>query len=90
MKGEFKMKLVLTTKNALKYEATHGVDIIEKLQEISEEGSVKIKDTVDLFLARGDNLTIDDFEAWDATFVEKAEAIINAVLVYAQGETEGK
>lgn len=84
------MELKLTTKRALEYEKRTGVDIIEKLKEISEAGSVKIKDIVDLFLAMGDNYTVEMFEQWDKPFVEKATDIINAVLVYAQGSVEGK
>lgn len=84
------MELKLTTKRALEYEKRTGVDIIEKLKEISESGSVKIKDIVDLFLAMGDNYTVEMFEQWDKPFVEKATDIINAVLVYAQGNVEGK
>lgn len=84
------MELKLTTKRALEYERRTGVDIIEKLKEISESGSVKIKDIVDLFLAMGDNYTVEMFEQWDKPFVEKATDIVNAVLVYAQGNVEGK
>lgn len=90
MKGEDTMELKLTTKRALEYEKRTGVDIIEKLEEISKSGSVKIKDIVDLFLAMGDNYTVEMFEQWDKPFVEKATDIINAVLVYAQGSVEGK
>lgn len=84
------MELKLTTKRALEYEKRTGVDIIEKLEEISKTGSVKIKDVVDLFLAMGDNYTVEMFDQWDKPFVEKATDVINAVLEYAQGSVEGK
>lgn len=84
------MELKLTTKRALEFERRTGVDIIEKLEEISKSGSVKIKDVVDLFLAMGDNYTVEMFDQWDKPFVEKATDIVNAVLVYAQGTVEGK
>ncbi len=84
------MELKLTTKRALEYERRTGVDIIEKLEEISKSGTVKIKDIVDLFLAMGDNYTVEMFEQWNKPFVEKATDIINAVLIYAQGSVEGK
>lgn len=84
------MELKLTTKRALEYERRTGVDIIEKLEEISKTGSVKIKDVVDLFLAMGDNYTVEMFDQWDKPFVEKATDVINAVLEYAQGSVEGK
>jgi len=84
------MELKLTTKRALEYEERTGVDIIEKLREISESGTVKIRDIVDLFLAMGDNYTVEMFEQWDKPLVEKATDIINAVIVYAQGNVKGK
>lgn len=84
------MELKLTTKRALEYEERTGVDIIEKLREISESGKVKIRDIVDLFLAMGDNYTVEMFEQWDKPLVEKATDIINAVIVYAQGNVKGK
>lgn len=84
------MELKLTTKRALEYERRTGVDIIEKLEEISKSGSVKIKDVVDLFLAMGDNYTVEMFDQWDKPFVEKATDVVNAVLLYAQGTIEGK
>lgn len=84
------MELKLTTKRALEFERRTGVDIIEKLEEISKSGSVKIKDVVDLFLAMGENYTVEMFDQWDKPFVEKATDIVNAVLIYAQGTVEGK
>ena len=84
------MELKLTTKRALEYEKRTGVDIIEKLETISKTGSVKIKDVVDLFLAMGENYTVEMFDQWDKPFVEKATDIVNAVLEYAQGTKEGK
>lgn len=84
------MELKLTTKRALEYEAKTGLDIIEKLQEIAEAGSIKIKDILDLFAAMGENYTAEVFDAWDATFVDKASAIIEAIVFYAQGNIAGK
>jgi len=84
------MELKLTTKRALEFEKRTGVDIIEKLETISKTGSVKIKDVVDLFLAMGENYTVEMFDQWDKPFVEKATDIVNAVLEYAQGTKEGK
>jgi len=84
------MELKLTTKRALEYEKRTGVDVIEKLETISKSGSVKIKDVVDLFLAMGENYTVEMFDQWDKPFVEKATDIVNAVLEYAQGTKEGK
>lgn len=84
------MELKLTTKRALEYEKRTGVDVIEKLETISKSGSVKIKDVVDLFLAMGENYTVEMFDQWDKPFVEKATDIVNAVLEYAQGTREGK
>jgi len=84
------MELKLTTKRALEFEKRTGVDVIEKLETISKTGSVKIKDVVDLFLAMGENYTVEMFDQWDKPFVEKATDIVNAVLEYAQGTKEGK
>lgn len=82
------MELKLTTKRALEFEKRTGVDVIEKLETISKSGSVKIKDVVDLFIAMGDNYTVEMFDQWDKPFVEKATDIVNAVLIYAQGTVE--
>lgn len=90
MKGEGAMELKLTTKRALEYEKKTGVDVIEKLEEISKTGSIKIKDVVELFEAMGDNYTVEVFEAWDEPFVDKATKIVNAVLEYTQGNASGK
>lgn len=84
------MELKLTTKRALEYETKTGVDIISKLEEISKSGSIKIKDIVALFEAMGENYTVEMFDAWEKPFVDKAADIVNAVLVYAQGNVEGK
>lgn len=84
------MELKLTTKRALEYEKRTGVDIMEKLVEIGKTESVKIKDVVELFEAMGDGYTIEVFEAWELPFAEKAVAIVNAILVYAQGNSMGK
>ncbi len=84
------MELKLTTKRALAYEQKTGVDIITKLESIAKEGSIKIKDVVDLFEAMGENYTVEMFDQWDKPFVEKANDIVNAILIYAQGTTAGK
>lgn len=84
------MELKLTTKRALAYEKEFGIDIIEKLAEISETGTVKIKDVVDLFKTMGENYTVEMFDQWEEPFVDKATAIINAVVIYAKGSLEGK
>lgn len=79
------MELKLTTKRALAYEAKTGHDIMQKCQEISKTGEVSLKDVVDLFEAMGDGYTVDDFDNWDASFVDKATAIFNAVTEFVQG-----
>jgi hypothetical protein len=84
------MELKLTTKRALAYEQKTGIDIITKLESIAKEGSIKIKDVVDLFEAMGENYTVEMFDQWDKPFVEKANDIVNAILIYAQGATAGK
>jgi hypothetical protein len=84
------MELKLTTKRALAYEQKTGVDVITKLESIAKEGSIKIKDVVDLFEAMGENYTVEMFDQWDKPFVEKANDIVNAILIYAQGTTAGK
>ena len=84
------MELKLTTKRALAYEQKTGIDIITKLESIAKEGSIKIKDVVELFEAMGENYTVEMFDQWDKPFVEKANDIVNAILVYAQGTTAGK
>jgi hypothetical protein len=84
------MELKLTTKRALAYEQKTGIDIITKLESIAKEGSIKIKDVVDLFEAMGENYTVEMFDQWDKPFVEKANDIVNAILIYAQGTTAGK
>lgn len=84
------MELKLTTKRALEYEQKTGVDIITKLESIAKEGSIKIKDVVELFEAMGENYTVEMFDQWDKPFVEKANDIVNAILIYAQGTTAGK
>lgn len=84
------MELKLTTKRALAYEQKTGVDIITKLESIAKEGSIKIKDVVELFEAMGENYTVEMFDQWDKPFVEKANDIVNAILIYAQGTTAGK
>lgn len=84
------MELKLTTKRALEYESRVGVDVLEKLEDISKTGTVKIKDIVDLFVAMGENYTVEMFDQWDKPFVEKAADIVNAIVIYAQGVLEGK
>ncbi len=84
------MELKLTTKRALAYEQKTGIDIITKLESIAKEGSIKIKDVVDLFEAMGENYTVEMFDQWDKPFVEKSNDIVNAILIYAQGTTAGK
>lgn len=84
------MELKLNTKRALEYERKTGQDIIEKLESISKEGTVKIKDVVELYLTMGENYTVEMFDQWDKPFVEKAQDIINAILEYAQGKNAGK
>ena len=84
------MELKLTTKRALEYEERTGNDIVTKLQEIGNTGAVKIKDVVDLFAAMGDSYTVDVFDAWDATFVDKATAIFNEVKRFVNGANEKK
>ena len=84
------MELKLTTKRALAYEQKTGTDVITKLESIAKEGSIKIKDVVDLFEAMGENYTVEMFDQWDKPFVEKANDIVNAILIYAQGTTAGK
>lgn len=84
------MELKLTTARALKYEEKTGLDIMLKLEEISKLGTIKVKDVLELFEAMGENYTVEVFDAWEIPFVEKATAIINAVVIYAQGSIEGK
>lgn len=84
------MELKLTTKRALEYERKTGTDVITKLESIAKDGSVKIKDVVELFEAMGENYTVEMFDQWDKPFVEKASDIVNAILIYAQGTAEGK
>lgn len=84
------MELKLTTKRAMAYEAKTGNDIISKMQEISDTGRVTIKDAFQLFEAMGDNNTVEVFDAWDASFVDKTTAIFNEVKRFIGGDTEKK
>lgn len=84
------MELKITTARALEYEARTGVDIVEKMKEIGETGVIKVKDTVELFKACGENYTVEMFDAWDVSFAEKAKMIVEAVKIYLQGQGSKK
>ena len=84
------MELKITTARALAYEESTGSDIVEKMKEIGETGVIKVRDTVELFKACGDNYTVEMFDAWDAPFTEKAKKIVEAVKKYLQGQDTKK
>lgn len=73
------MELKLTTKRVLEFEDRTGKDVMKLLQSIAESGTVSVRDVVDLFIACGENYTVEMFDAWDASFVHKSEAIMKAV-----------
>ncbi len=76
------MELKLTTKRALEFEEKTGKDLIVFVQEIGETGKITVKDMLSLFEAMGENYTIEVFDAWDADFMTKSTAIMNAVKAY--------
>lgn len=80
------MELKLTTKRVLAYEAETGNDIVSKMQEIGETGTVKFKDVIDLFSAMGEGYDVDKFDAWEGSFIEKATAVFNEVKRFINGE----
>lgn len=79
------MKLKLTTLRALQFEKRTGKDIVKVLKKISDTGEVSVVEIVELFSALGDDYTPEKFDEWEASFTEKAEAIIQAVAVYLNG-----
>lgn len=80
------MDLKLTTKRALEYEERTGKDILIFIQEIAKTEKITIKEVIDLFLAMGENYTIEDFDKWDISLTEKITEIMNAVKEYTQGK----
>ena len=79
------MELKLTTKRALEFEARTGQDLIEFVKAVGETGRITVKAILDLFEACGEGYTVEVFDAWEASFTEKAEAIMNAVKEYIGG-----
>lgn len=80
------MELKLTTKRALEYEERTGKDLFKFLQEVAKTEEVTIKDIVELFIAMGDNYTVEVFDAWDIPFKEKVVAVMTAAKEYVQGK----
>jgi len=80
------MELKLTTVRALKYEEKTGNDILEFMKKVADTGLIKIKDVLELFMACGEGYNETTFDAWDASFSEKAVAVMEAVKVYIQGK----
>lgn len=76
------MELKLTTKRILEFEERTGKDVLDLLQNIAKTNRVSVKDMVELFIACGEGYTLEMFEAWEASFMEKSEAILNAVAKY--------
>nr|DAH56649.1 MAG TPA: tail tube protein [Caudoviricetes sp.] len=76
------MELRLTTKRVLEFENRTGKDVLKLLQEIAKTNEVSIKDIVELFIACGENYTVEMFDMWDIPFVEKTQAIMDAVSKY--------
>ncbi len=80
------MKLEITTKRALEFEERTGKDIIELLKSMQKTKSFKIRDVVDLFIACGENYTVDMFDSWDVPMADKVTEIMKAVEVYFSGK----
>lgn len=79
------MELKLTTKRALEFEERTGKDIMVFLQEVAQTGKIGVKDIVEIFCSLGEGYTVEVFDAWDATFTEKCEAIMKAIQEYVRG-----
>ena len=79
------MELKLTTLRALEYERKTGKDLVAFMKEVSDTGTISIKDTVQLFAAMGENYTPALFDQWEGSYVEKIEAIVNAIRDYIDG-----
>lgn len=80
------MKLKLNTVRALQYEERTGKDILVFLEGVAKTNEIKIRDIVDLFMAMGDGYTVEDFDKWDKPYIDKVNAILEAVKEYAQGK----
>lgn len=80
------MNLKLTTKRAIEFEKRTGKDLLKALEEIAQSGKISLNDIVELFIALGDNYTIEMFDAWEASLVDKLNAIVMAIKEYTQGK----
>lgn len=76
------MKLKLTTKRALEFQKRTGKDLMRLLNEVDKTEVIELSDAVELFCCLGDGYTVDDFDAWDASFGDKLTAILQAVADY--------
>lgn len=80
------MKLELNTKRALKFEERTGVDLIQLLRQIHDTQTFKLRDIVDLFIACGDDYTVEMFDSWDAPLSDKVNQIIAAIDAYFEAK----
>lgn len=76
------MELKVTTKRVLAYEEKTGKDLFEFLKTVEETDKIKVRDLVELFEICGEGYTVDVYDAWEATFIDKCEAIFNAIGKY--------
>ena len=80
------MDLKLTAKRAMEFEARTGVDLLIYLKQVAETGEISMKMLIELFMAMGDNYTVDTFDNWDAPYTTKVTAIMNAVKEFTDGK----
>lgn len=80
------MYLKLTAKRAMEFEARTGKDLLIALKEVAETGEITMKLMIELFISMGDGYTVDDFDKWDASYKDKATAIMNAVKEFTDGK----
>ena len=80
------MNLKLTAKRAMEFEARTGVDLLIYLKQVAETGEISMKMLIELFMAMGDNYTVDTFDNWDAAYTVKVTAIMNAVKEFTDGK----
>ena len=65
------MELKLTTERALAYEDRTGKDLIEFIKQVGETDTISIRDTVELFIAMGENYTVKTFDEWEIPYAKK-------------------
>lgn len=80
------MELKLTTERALAYEDRTGKDLIEFIKQVGETDTISIRDTVELFIAMGENYTVKTFDEWEIPYAKKLEAVMLAIKEFTSGK----